>query len=295
RMIRALLERTQIGRSLFVHSRRALTKLTGTVGSRLLTLAPIQVDRLVQDGFNFGKNGRHGLFEGILRAGLIRRALAKQNLTELETYHRNFWQSKNGFHFHDGQRNAFEQIFLRHFESDILAHLHILMANHTYDVVCEIGTGTGQLLDYLANKLPTVERFVGIDLSQDMIDDNLQRYDNPKLEFVVSGGQEWIEENGQPNWIFVTNRGVLEYFLQDKLEAMLGHISQNLAAAIFVVIEPISIDHNLETDFDSKPYGREYSFSHNYPHLFRQAGFEIQYSNHQTYLDHHLYAFVATI
>lgn len=292
KLIKTSLGGTETGRKIIVGSRDFITYGMGVVGHLFLYVLPKKAESLKQNEFNFSKRGeRHGMLNMLLRAGLIHRAITNNDEKELESYHYNFWQSKSGFHYHNSQRHAFEEFFLGHFGDEVMALL--TQKAPSYPVICEIGTGTGQLLNYLASSLPETERFIGIDLSPDMIADNKQRYDNPKLEFVVASGNEWIEENGEPNWVFITNRGVLEYFLHSKVEALFNHISQNLSPAIFITIEPVSVDHVLETELDSKPYGREFSFSHNYPYLFQKAGFHLYHTSQQTYFDHYLCLFIA--
>ncbi|WP_036151605.1 hypothetical protein [Maribacter forsetii] len=97
---------------------------------------------------------------------------------------------------------------------------------------------------------------------------------NKKLEFVASDGFEWANSHATENMIFVTSRGVLEYFTEPKLQEFL-HGLNALGKTIFIAIEPNGVNHNLETDKTSQPYGYERSFSHNYEVLFKTAGFNL--------------------
>lgn len=83
---------------------------------------------------------------------------------------------------------------------------------------------------------------------------------------------DWVKENGQSHTIFVTSRGVLEYFTEPRLQELLKEIN-GLGKIIFVAIEPNGSDHNFETNPNSQIYGNEPSFSHNYSKLFKNAGF----------------------
>ena len=48
-------------------------------------------------------------------------------------------------------------------------------------------------------------------------------------------------------------------------------VSQKESAPSLVVVETVANDHDLDTERDSLVYGREMSFSHNYPHLIERA------------------------
>ncbi len=145
----------------------------------------------------------------------------------------------------------------------------------------EIGTGNGKVLEYLSSEFPKIEKFIGIDLSQAQIEINKKQYQkNSKLEFVASDAYEWVKENGQSNTVFVTNGGVLEYFTEERLQLFLKEIYK-LGKIYFVAIEPNSIEHNFEANPNTETYGNERSFSHNYPKLFKNAGFGLWHFSQQ--------------
>ena len=127
----------------------------------------------------------------------------------------------------------------------------------------------------MSSKFPEIDRFIGIDLSQEQISLNGDRYGvNKKLEFVAADALDWVKEHGQGNTIFVTSRGVLEYFLEPRLQELFNHV-HGLGKTIFIAIEPNGADHNFEINPNSQLYGHEPSFSHNYPKLFKNAGFDV--------------------
>ncbi|MBV7337255.1 class I SAM-dependent methyltransferase [Chloroflexi bacterium TSY] len=255
---------------------------------------PARAESIKRDEFSFTSGQKRNWLDSLLRAGLIEQALAKGQSTTLEQYHYDFWQGERGHQYHSERQNRFEEIFLRHYAYLVDEINALVQTEPGYTTLCEIGSGSGQLLDYLAANVPAIERCIGIDLSEETTKTNQQTYSNPKLEFVAAGGLEWVEAHGQPNWIYLTHGGVLEYFSQENLELLLNHIGQTLAPAIFIAIEPVAVDHNLATELDSKPYGREFAFSHNYPHLFDKAHFHLKHMmySHER-LGHYLYAFVA--
>ncbi len=273
---------------------RLLVKTAGIVGQQLLIFFPDRVETIQRDGFSFIMGQKRNWLDSLLRAGLIERALTTRKSSLLEKYHYDFWQGERGHQYHSSCLDRFDEIFLRHYAYLVEEIAAFARKEPAYTTLCEIGSGSGQLLDYLASNVPEIQRFVGIDLSQETTDANKQKYTNPKLEFVAAGGREWIEEHGQPYSIYLTHAGVLEYFSQQNLESLLNYIGETLAPAVFVAIEPVAVDHDLETELDSKPYGREFAFSHNYPHQFQRAKFQIEHMNYShEKLGHYLYAFVA--
>ncbi|MBC8217135.1 MAG: hypothetical protein H8E73_01605, partial [Planctomycetes bacterium] len=72
--------------------------------------------------------------------------------------------------------------------------------------------------------------------------------------------------------------GVLEYLPPESVDRYFALIA-GLKPAAVVLIEPIGLNHDLDTQPESWPYGQEFSLSHNYPHRLRQAGFEIKYQH----------------
>lgn len=114
------------------------------------------------------------------------------------------------------------------------------------------------------------------------------------MQFVAADAGEWIPKNGQRNTIYLTSRGVLEYFTEQDLLDLLSTIS-NMGNSIFVAIEPVGLDHDLDINPHSRLYGGEKSFSHNYKVLFPKAGFSIEYLSEKVYRenDHKLLFIIA--
>ncbi len=62
--------------------------------------------------------------------------------------------------------------------------------------------------------------------------------------------------------------------MESQLQELFSKINQ-LGKTIFIAIEPNGADHNFDTNPSSQLYGHEPSFSHNYPKLFKNAGFSL--------------------
>ena len=80
-------------------------------------------------------------------------------------------------------------------------------------------------------------------------------------------------------FIFISNGGVLEYFSAKQIAKLLKIIAGDLKPSAFAFIEPLAMKYNLETEIDSRPYGTEWSFSHNYKQLLESYGFNICYQH----------------
>ena len=128
---------------------------------------------------------------------------------------------------------------------------------------------------------------VGIDLSEVQIENNKVNYkENPKLEFVAADGFDWVHKHGHENMVFVTFRGVLEYFTEQRLQEFFDKLN-GLGKIIFFAIEPNGLDHDFRTNPNSQIYGPECAFSHNYPKLFQNAGFKIWHLSNKIEGEHH--------
>jgi len=216
-----------------------------------------------------------------------------ENQSGIAEYHRNFWAGDYAKAYHDQNRHQFQEMFLDDFLGVVDELETVLEQNRSITTICEIGTGSGQLLDYLSNRLPTIKRFIGIDLSDATIRDNRERYPNDSIDWIAADAIEWIEQNAGPAWVFVSHRGVMEYFTQSQVESLFRFIAEKKSPAVLLVIEPVGLDHDLENQFESQPYGIEYSLSHNYPHLLRSAGFEVRHLKSKEYFSYELHAYLA--
>ena len=221
--------------------------------------------------------GSDGQIHRLLRNGLYARALEHRDFAKLRGYLSNYWgqEAKN---FHDAWQDRFERMFLQH-DVVVIDELEKAMAalpdGLAFKNLYEIGCGGGQVLNYLAERLTSIETFVGIDIGAEQIEANRATCDNPKISFQAADAVEWVPGNAKPCSVVLTNGGVFEYFLREELQSLFAHIGEQLAPAAIAVVETIGTDHDLDTHSETFVYGRELSFSHNYPHLLREAGFEI--------------------
>ncbi len=253
--------------------------LASTYGKIMVLLQREKARQLTEKGMTIVLNG--SLTERLMRRAILNKIEKKKDYDTLAEFHHNYW-SNQGDSFFSAIEDRFEKSFITDcaFIFDKLKkELH--KEADTCNTLVEIGTGNGKVLEYLSSEFPKIEKFIGIDLSLDQIEINKKKYQqNAKLEFVASDGYEWVKKNGHGNTVFVTNGGVLEYFTEERLQAFLKAIN-DLGKIFFIAIEPNDGDHNFETNPNTETYGYERSFSHNYPKLFKNAGFSLWHFSQQ--------------
>lgn len=217
----------------------------------------------------------YGLLDRIIRAGFIRNIKEHDRLAIL---HHRFWAGTEGSQFHKRAGKRFENWFLTGHVSLVVELERLIASNkRNYKYLYEIGCGDGQVINYLSNRLKSIEHFVGIDINADVIALNNQYCRKENLEFACGNATDWICQNGRPKTIFFTNGGVLEYFSIKQITDLLKKITIDFKPSVFAIIEPLATNYNIETETDSRPYGNEFSFSHNYKKLFKSNGFTILY------------------
>lgn len=243
------------------------------LGRALMPLFPLRLQQL-QRG-DVGE--RLGRVDRLLLAALVARHEKAGSLDQLGALHDWLWASEQATRFHDQAQARFDDWWLQH-HSAILEPLTREISDHpgTWTTLCEIGCGSGLVLADLARRLPTLQQFVGLDLSAAQISRSRQAHAaNPRLRFEAGDGAAWLRGHAAPGWLLFSNAGVLEYFAPDKLLGLLRDLAQTRPPLAIASIEPIADDYDLQRETASRIYGPERSWSHNYPRLYREAGFEL--------------------
>lgn len=248
------------------------------VGDFLVFLRPKKARQLSENRITLVHKNKHNMSisERLMRYALVKRLDKIQDHDAIAELNRNFWANNNAVELFSETENTFYTDFLPNctFIFDLLKK-ELSNQSEDFNTLVEIGTGNGDVLNYLSVEFPQINRFVGIDLSQHQIDINNKRFNkNNKLEFVAADAFDWVKEHGHGHSIFVSSRGVLEYFLETRLQEFLNEINL-LGKVMFIAIEPNGADHDFDTHPNTQLYGNEPSFSHNYPKLFKNAGFNI--------------------
>lgn len=248
-------------------------KIKQIIGNLLITVFPGKAASLETQGLTI-INSNFNILERQMRSAILNKVASKNNFDKLSEIHNNYWvkQGKEIF----SSNNSFQNNFLPNctFLLDIVKE-RFLNKETPFETLVEIGTGNGDVLNYLESNFPEIDKFVGIDLSSEQIKINKEKYkENLKLEFVASDIFEWVKTEGRGNTIFMTSNGVFEYFTEHQLKEFINY-TFNLGAVFFIIIEPTVVNHNFELNPNSIVYGHEKSFSHNYSKIFQDSGFNI--------------------
>lgn len=260
------------------------------VGYALVRARPSEASALDQGGGPDELGRPHK----IMLAALMHRA---ERRGELEAFihrqQRRFWQSDAIADFHAVSERYFEDHFLG--ENVVtLVELEKQLATGRYRQLCEIGCGHGRVSYYLAQRLAgRLDSFVALDLSAEQIRRNRIRYQGSPVEWVAGEAESWVTANAGPGSIFLTHNGVLEYFRRDDLRRLFAHMASRCSPTLVSFSEPVGVEHDLDSDTGSPPYGVESSFSHNYPHLLAEAGFEMLHRSEYRSGRHRLLRLVA--
>lgn len=259
-------------------------KIALLVGNVLVFIRPNKAKQLSENRITLvHKNKKHlSIQERLMRYALVQKLEPIEDPEIIAEQNRKFWEDSSAVELFDETEDTFHTDFLPNC-TFIFEQLKIELSKESeeYNTIVEIGTGNGDVLNYLSEQFPEVNRLIGIDLSQHQINLNTERFkENQRLEFVAADAYDWVSELGKSNAIYVSSRGVLEYFLEERLLELLSKIHK-LGNIFFVAIEPNGNDHDFETQPNTQLYGNEPSFSHNYPLLFRNAGFTLWHFSQQ--------------
>jgi len=261
------------------------------LGRGLVLLRPARA-RAMDGGEGPAEIGR---LDSMMMAALMHRAERRGELEDfIHRQQRRFWSSAEIADFHAAHEGYFEEMFLGENVVSLL-ELEKALAVGAFSGLCEIGCGHGRVAYFLNKRLAGLKRFIGIDLSAEQVRRNRERYPDAPIEWVSGDALAWIKANGTPGWAFLTHNGVFEYFRRDELRELFRDIATRMKPAIFSISEPLGLDHDLETELGSPPYGYERSFSHNYVHLLKEAGFEILHRSEYVSGSHRLLRLVARV
>ena len=248
------------------------------LGYAAATLMPARVKAI-----EAGTIGEHlSAADRLIVGALVHRAIAREEpLDHLAYLHRHLWNGDHITTFHASAENRFDDWFLP-YQSIVIDALEKDLAAQTpgqFHTLCEIGTGSGIVLDYLSRRLakPGISTCIGLDLSPAQVAIDAQRF--PACRFIAADACEWIPEHAGPGWIFFCCGGVLEYIPQAALAKLFAHTVANHAPARWVIVEPVDLAHDLINDTKSRPFGFESTWSHHYPHLLTQAGMTVIYQH----------------
>jgi hypothetical protein len=243
------------------------------IGCVLMALMPGVTARVRRQPFvhNWGPIGR------LIRNGLQFTAVARRDHDLLEDFLADYWNSPVSREFFDHFRHRFETLFLAHHRGivDEIGRA-VDLCQMPRSRVVEVGVGDARVLEYLGDHLPRVDEFHGIDLNQKVVEENRNRFAGMNgYWFHTEDVGDWLAAHPAPGTVLFTNGGVFEYFRRSRLDELFRALLASGAPCMVAMTETIAVDHDLEGDPESHPYGHEFSFSHNYPAILHEAGFEV--------------------
>lgn len=250
-------------------------RVKALAGDFLKILNPSLAASVDEEPFDPGWGAAGKLIRNAHLAAAVRRC----DHETLRRYFTHYWSSATSEEFYRGFAHRFEELFLRHHAivADHIAGALPLLGGGKVRLV-EVGSGDGRVLEWLSNKLDTISGFHGVDLNECEIEKCRERYEGSDRLFFHSGDLlKWLRSHPAPRTVLVTNGGVLEYILHDELIALFREFRSLCSPCLIAITESIGSDHDLQTESESLPYGYEFAFSHNYPAILREAGFEIRW------------------
>lgn len=215
----------------------------------------------------------------LIVGALVHRALTRhQPLDHLAYLHQQMWAGDTITTYHANVEDRFARWFLPH-QAVVIDALVSDLSRQTagaLHTLCEIGTGTGITLDWLAKRLGKhgITRSIGLDLSPAQVATNRTRF--PGLVFIHADATHWIPTNAGSGWVFFCCGGVLEYFTRQNLVALMAATAR-WSPVRWVVVEPVDHAHAVESDAQSHIAGFERTWSHPYPLVFAEAGLRETY------------------
>ena len=203
---------------------------------------------------------------------LVKNRLEKEAAQEgeLENAHRNYWANSENYF---GQfAHLIEESYIPTYQ-DVVNDLIPLLKEKKIERVNEFGTGDGQWLNYLTQQWPFISTYTGIDISSYQIKRNQETF--PHIKFEAADLLEWTKKNITPHALYHTNGGVLEYLSESSIRELLTLIKEHAPHSILFFNEPVYEDYDYTVDTDSRIVGSEFTYNHNYVHLFKEIGIDM--------------------
>lgn len=179
--------------------------LSGTLGNALVFLRPERTRQLAENRIALVHRNKKNMSipDRLMRAALLKKLEKIQDYHVIAEQNRNFWINHSATELFSELEDTFHTDFLPHC-TFIFELLKDELSKHSeeFNTIVEIGTGNGDVLNYLSSEFPEITHFIGIDLSHDQIALNKIKYkNNIKLEFVADDALEWVKKNGHDKTI----------------------------------------------------------------------------------------------
>jgi len=136
--------------------------------------------------------------------------------------------------------------------------------------IVEIGCGNGVFLEYLSKNIEA-NRYIGFDISKEVIEFDRRYYKNNFLEFYNIDIYDFIKLNMCNNTVFIAS-GVLMYFTQEFLENLIRDLKNENKNIIFALNEIVTKDFDKQNESVSNA---RFAYNHNYKYLFEKYDWKI--------------------
>lgn len=215
----------------------------------------------------------------LLRNAHLADLIDRKDHEAIHRFHQAFWASPQARSFYTSFAGRFEDVFLAHHAGIVEVISEVVQAwSDPLPRLVEIGSGDGRLLEYLSEHLPDVAEFHGVELNAEQVARCQARLQGrPRLAFHHNDSRTWLEQHSRSGTVLLTNGGVGEYSTRGQLLALLERLRASGGPCAVAFTETIATDHCLDTERESIPYGRELAFSHHYPAIAEEAGFQVVY------------------
>jgi hypothetical protein len=218
-------------------------------------------------------------FKRSVRDELTRKYYRRSDVERRADNRNLFWGGTAGVRWHEERRRKY--VDRQRFQDEYLKSRRLILEQVEWmleqfpfmNSLCEIGTGNGLMVEYLADRLTHIGRFHGIDLSAEQIRRNKAYYGNSKVEYLHVEAADYVVRHGRPGTMFLAF-GTFECFTQAELEEFLALTRRTIRRVAFATCDAVDVSYNADVERDSWPRGNML-YSHNYRYLMEKHGFEI--------------------
>ncbi len=186
----------------------------------------------------------------------------------LKNFTKSYWKSNISNSWHAKRKDeSFDDFY------DFAQAISNKIEDLNFDTVIEIGTGAGTLISLLSKKLNTYNKFIGIDINKQQIDENKKNYQNlNNVEFIYMDIAKYINDTNLNN-IAIVSQNTLDYFEKNELKKLFSLI-HNKIKNVVIVVSSLKSNIELADSIDRKEADFKV-YSHNYYALLKEAGYEL--------------------
>lgn len=226
--------------------------------------------------------GTNNLIEYII-IGQLNKKFIHLSEKERENINRSgFWGSVAGKNWHKTRENYYNdlEVFHSHYLKPryfLIETLQKTVNEEKISTIIEVGTGSAKFISYLSETVFPEMKFIGLDINNSIIEENKLKYaSNPNLEFYFAELSEFLENNPKENCC-ILGTGTLEFFTTSEFDRLFEILNRKFNKISIALCEPV--ERGFDNSNDSTYRGTATFYSHNYPKMFSNQGFQINYLN----------------